>query len=123
MAKKNYKVNESTRTVTADITAITEKERKEIQTLVDFGYTFKRNTRAKQDSPSKGKNVEWFKDNLSAEDFKKFEEVRASKKGITGFHEAYRQFIKIAEANAKAKLEETEKPKAEETDKAAKPKA
>lgn len=73
MATPHYKVNEKTKTVIADISAITDQEKKEIQTLIDFGYNFKRATTTnKKSNAMKGINSDWFKERLSTEDYEKF---------------------------------------------------
>lgn len=93
-------------TITAKISELTDKQFETVLRYQKLGFKLipKKEVSANRKPPrTKGKNVEWFKENLSTEDFKDFEAIRAEKKGIAGFHKASAKYIDKAEENEKIK--------------------
>lgn len=75
MTKKNYKVDETNRTIVADIATLTKEEREHIQMLCSFGYTFIQQAQAKKTRKSATKKMAYYKTLLYAEDYKRFEKL------------------------------------------------
>ena len=75
MTKKNYKVDETNRTIVADIATLTKEEREHIQMLCGFGYTFIQQAQAKKTRKSATKKMAYYKTILYTEDYKRFEKL------------------------------------------------
>lgn len=95
MADKKYTIKG--KKVYADISKLSEKDIVDVQNLTKLGYEFVQKDEVSKRAANnslKGKNIAWFKENLSPDDWKKFEEEKKEK----GYMAIAREWVKKVEA-------------------------